>query len=87
MEDGDSSITRSDAGKARASFWIGSPWRLKNDVVGHEVAIKGEQRVGPKKRVKRSLPRPLSYDDFFPVHEAILVGVVNRSSEVLDKIW
>jgi len=87
MEDGDSSITRSYAGKARAIFWIGSPWRLKNDVVGHEVAVKGEQRVGPEKRVKRSLPRPLSYDDFFPVHKAILVGIVNRSSEVLDKIW
>ena len=60
---------------------------MENDVVGHEVAIKGEQRVGPKNRVKRSLPRPISYDDFFPVHEAILMVIVNRSSEVLDKIW
>ena len=87
MEDGDRFMTFSYAEKASAIFWIGSPRRLKNDVVGHEVAIKGEQRVGPKKRVKRSLPRPISYDDFFPVHEAILVLIVNRSSEVLDKIW
>lgn len=87
MEDGNSFVTCSYAGKARSIFWIGSLWRLKNDVVGHEVAVKGEQRVGPEKRVKRSLPRPLSYDDFFPVHKAILVGIVNRSSEVLDKIW
>ena len=87
MEDGNSFVSCSYAGKARSIFWIGSLWRLKNDVVGHEVAIKGEQRVGPKKRVKRSLPRPISYDDFFPVHEAILVLIVNRSSEVLDKTW
>ena len=86
MEDGNSFVTCSYAGKARSIFWIGSLWRLKNDVVGHEVAVKSKQYVAPKNRVKRALPRPLAYEEFSPVHKAILVVIVNRSSEVLDKI-
>lgn len=87
MEDSNSFVTCSYAGKASAVFWVGSSRRLKNNFISHEVAIKSEEEVTPKKHVKRAFPRPLSDEDFFPVHFLRLVGIVNSSSEVLDKIW
>jgi hypothetical protein len=68
MEDGNSFLSSPDARKTRPIYWIGSPRGLKDDFLGHQIAIKSEQDIAQEKHVKRALPRPTSDEEFFPLH-------------------
>ena len=58
-----------EAGKSGPVLGVGGSGRLENDTVSHETAVKSEKDVAPENRVERALPRPLSDENSFPVHE------------------
>ena len=68
MIDGDGIPALAKGFEMRAVLAIGGAGRLEDQSVGEEPGKKSEKEVNPRNGLERPFPRPLSNEDFLPIH-------------------